>query len=274
MAAMCRIVGYLGPRVRLSELVERPPHSLYRQSYAARELETSVVSADGWGAAWYLAAEPEPCLYRCTLPIWGDANRGDLGRVADSHCILAAVRSATDPESISTHNTQPFRYQTLSFVHNGYIEGFRRTLRRAVCERLTSSAYDNIAGDTDSEHLFALIVDAWLRGALAGEPSGASAPRERLVTATREALGLMRSLARERSLKALFNVLVSDGQHLVAVRAGERAKSPSLYYKRSPERAIWFASEPLDAGDWTPVADESVLSVDVAGRLEQVPLGS
>jgi glutamine amidotransferase len=258
---MCRVVAYLGPRVSLNALVEREPHSLYQQSYAAKELETSVVSADGWGAAWYLPDDSRACVYRSTQPIWGDPNRSDLGRTVSSRCILAAVRSATDPLSIAAMNTQPFSFERLSFVHNGYVDAFRRTLRRTVCEDLGDAAYANIAGDTDSEHLFAMIVNAWL--ALPDDD-----PELRLVSAARSAVEKLRRLARERSLVLLVTLVVGDGERLVALRASEAGKSPSLYLRRvDAPQAVWLASEPTDFAQagWEPVPDESGLVASLSG---------
>ena len=48
---MCRMAGYIGPPLRPAELVLKPAHSLYEQSYKPREMTSGVVNADGWGAA-------------------------------------------------------------------------------------------------------------------------------------------------------------------------------------------------------------------------------
>lgn len=270
MAFMCRLASYLGPSITLENLLEGSPHSLLRQSYAAKELETSVVSADGWGAAWYLPVDPIPCLYRSTLPIWGDLNRSDLSRANTSHAMLAAVRSATDPLSISGANTQPFRFGELSFVHNGYLEQFRDSLRRDVCERLSDTAYQLLRGDTDSEHFFALVVDGWLSRAT-------NEPLTRLIGAVQSAVQAIRVLVQERSLKALLTLVVSDGRHMVAARAAYHATSPSLYVRRDRgSAAIYFASEPLDPAqqDWQPVADGSIVSATLAGNVRVASLES
>lgn len=267
---MCRLASYLGPSTTLEGVIEAAPHALVRQSYAARELETSVVSADGWGAAWYLPSDPVPCLYRSTLPIWGDLNRSDLCRANTSHAMLAAVRSATDPMSIAAPNTQPFRCGELSFVHNGYLERFRDSLRRDVCERLTDRAYQLLRGDTDSEHVFALLADAWLARAN-------DEPLVRLTAAVRSAVHTIRGLVQERSLKALLTLVVSDGRHMVAARTAYHANSPSLYFRRDPAlAATYFASEPLDPAQrgWEPMRDGAMVSVNLAGAFSSTSLES
>ena len=74
---MCRMAGYVGPALRVGEIVSAPPHSLLVQSYRPREMESGTVNADGFGAAlWLDDAKPEPALYRTAAPIWADPNLG------------------------------------------------------------------------------------------------------------------------------------------------------------------------------------------------------
>ena len=105
---MCRMLGYLGRARALSTLLDDPPHSLLVQSYKAKELEGAVVNADGWGAAWYAAEDPEPIVYRSTLPIWGDVNRTHIGRAARSTSLLAAVRRALRDRDVVIACSAPF----------------------------------------------------------------------------------------------------------------------------------------------------------------------
>jgi glutamine amidotransferase len=279
---MCRLLGYLGPTLRLGHLVESAPHSLERQSYAPREMRGAIVNADGWGAGWYLAGdgrEPnvgqlapervasgravpddEPCVYRSTLPIWADVNRSELGRAVRSHCIVAAVRSATDPLSVAAANTQPFRFQRLLFVHNGFIEGLDGRLRRELLGTLSDTAYGLIRGNTDSELVFARLVDAWLAG---------RTNERRLAVATASTVQLLSSLCDGAHRRALFTLLVSDGHELVAVRAASNDQAPSLYVRKN--HAAWIASEPLDdEPGWEPIPERSlvVAQADAPHRIE------
>jgi glutamine amidotransferase len=252
---MCRMLGYLGEAASLRTLVEAPPHSLVVQSYAARELVGAVVSADGWGASWYLDQEPEPCAYRSILPIWADINRGSLCKTVRSRCVLAAVRSATDPLSVSPANTQPFSFERLSFVHNGYIEGFSARLQRRLRSELSDTQYGRIQGNTDSEHLFALLADAY-----AGRSAERSA--ERLLGAVLFALARARSLCAEAGAKALFSVIAADGQSLVAARAATGTDPPSLYVRALPTGAL-VASERLDdVSGWAAIAPDSAVVIE------------
>ena len=50
---MCRIAGFIGARpLALRALITDPPHGLGHQAWAAREMVSATVNADGWGAAW------------------------------------------------------------------------------------------------------------------------------------------------------------------------------------------------------------------------------
>jgi len=61
---VCRIAGYFGPPVRLSQLLNEPPHSLERQSRNAREMADSTVAGDGWGIGWVPAGDaPKPGVF-------------------------------------------------------------------------------------------------------------------------------------------------------------------------------------------------------------------
>jgi glutamine amidotransferase len=249
---MCRMVGYLGERMRLSELVDDAPHGLERQSWAPREMQGAVVNADGWGSAWYLPDEDEPCVYRSSLPIWADANRFSLGRAISSHCFLAAVRSATDPLSHALSNTQPFVYGPLAFLHNGYAKPFREAVLRPLRQTLCDEAYRLVRGDTDSEHYFALVVDEWLQ--LAGLQNRAQMALER---ATQRLLALTEAAGGVLLIAAALaesRTAIGAGPEVALVRAALGGEPPSLYTRRGARGSL-FASEPIDAEpDWRPVA--------------------
>jgi len=48
------MAGYVGPALRVGEIVSAPPHSLLVQSYRPREMQSGTVNADGYGAALWL----------------------------------------------------------------------------------------------------------------------------------------------------------------------------------------------------------------------------
>jgi predicted glutamine amidotransferase len=244
------MVGYLGQALPVRTLLDDRPHSLERQSYAARELSGSVVAADGWGFSFYVPHEDEPCVYRSGLPIWADSNRLSLGRAVVTECVLAAVRSATDPFSHGIQNTQPFTFGRLSFLHNGYVKPFRGRLQRALRDSLGDEAYALVRGDTDSEHFFALVVDEWL--SLARVPH-LDDGRHRLSAALERATERLLELGRAHGAEVLVAAVLGDGACLSLLRAGAPGSPPTLYVT-SLEGGVTVASEPLDdASEWQPV---------------------
>jgi gamma-glutamyl hercynylcysteine S-oxide hydrolase len=237
------MLGYLGESSALGGLVAAPPHSLMRQSWAARELVSATVNADGWGAGVYVPGDPAPCVYASTLPIWADANLPHLGRALRSHCMLAAVRSATDPLTVAHANTQPFASGSLLFLHNGFVESFRTRVRRRLCSALSDERFAGIAGTTDSEHLFALVLEELDRRG--GPGGGAHVLLEAAGAAVRKVIGW----AREAGAQAHFALILADGTSLAALRMATEPEPPTLYLLAEPGAlapGVVVASEPLD----------------------------
>ena len=63
---MCRLAAYIGPTLRLEELLLKPEHSLVKQSWAPREMMEARLNADGYGFGWFdqevnLCAIGRPC---------------------------------------------------------------------------------------------------------------------------------------------------------------------------------------------------------------------
>ncbi|AKU93249.1 ergothioneine biosynthesis protein EgtC [Vulgatibacter incomptus] len=263
---MCRLLGYLGPQVPLGSLIAERPHSLVRQSYLPRELRSATVNADGWGAGFYVDGEREPCLYASTSPIWADANLPHLGRAIRSGCVVAAVRSATEPSSIAQANTQPFARGRLAFLHNGFIARFRQTVQRRLCASLSDATYAGIAGTSDSEHLFALIAERL------GAREGAEAMRD----AAARAVADVSAWAVEAGSEAHFSIVLADGESLVALRSSTGGDPPSLYVLHDRDTAtphVLVASEPLDgAAGWRPVAPNRTIVATLGDGLRDEPL--
>ena len=251
---MCRLLGYLGPPIALDYLLYKPEHSLIVQSYQPREMNSGLLNADGFGVGWYHSQRnTDPFTYKNIIPIWNDINLPSLGRYVESGCVLASVRSATPGQAVDLSNCQPFEYQRLLCIHNGRIENFRQRLYRPLRDRLGDVAYQSIKGSTDSEHLFALLINE-----LQANPSVT------LEQALQTALLTLDELAKSHQVVASANLLVSDGHHLVASRFASGTLAPSLYWLRDdpafPE-AVIIASEPLFDGNWNRFPEQSILSV-------------
>ncbi|OUL33552.1 ergothioneine biosynthesis protein EgtC [Nostoc sp. T09] len=249
---MCRLVGYLGNSIQLDELLYKQEHSLYKQSYNPQELKSGVVCADGFGVGWYNEAG-KPFIYRNTIPLWNDPNIEELSNYVQSNCVVGYVRLAGNGETLDISNCQPFRSGKLLFVHNGEIENFQQTLYRPIRESLSDSTYQLIKGMTDSEHIFALLVEMWQ-----------SAPDQTLLSALRATLQKLTDLAKKHDTTFSANIIVSDGQAVAATRYAYRTQAPTLYWYcdhlKQPNQVI-VASEPLFEQNWTAFPDQSTLFV-------------
>lgn len=267
---MCRLLGYLGPPMALKRLLLDPDHSLVAQSYQPRELETALLNADGFGVGWYESgglpgsATQRPYVYRNILPIWNDTNLPDLCQYVRSPAALAYIRSATPGQPVDFNNCQPFRFGQLLFVHNGFIENFRETLYRPIRNRLCDQAYQQIHGTTDSEHIFALLIDQF-----------ETHPGIDLVDALTVTLKTVSHLARVHHTRAMMALMVSDGQRIVAALHDTAHQPPSFYWlthDAAYPNSIVFASEPLNQSVWQPFPADHIVSVTADLTLEKYAL--
>jgi ergothioneine biosynthesis protein EgtC len=251
---MCRLLGYLGDTIELDNLLYKPEHSLIVQSYQPKEMTSGVVNADGLGIGWYhTERDVNPFTYKSTLPIWNETNLPELSRYVESGCVLAYVRSATPGQALDLGNCQPFRDNRLLFIHNGYIDNFRQTLYRPLRERLSDEVYQSIHGTTDSEHIFALLVNEFH-----------ACPDITLETALKTALMTLTELAKVHQVSLRANTIISDGRRLVASRYAHGTAAPTLYWLRDDPNypnSVIIASEPIFPGNWNKCQNRSILSV-------------
>lgn len=249
---MCRLLGYLGQPLQPEKLIYQPEHSLIVQSYQPQQMTAGLLNADGFGLGWF-DQEAEPYLYKNVLPIWSDINLPHLSRYIRSGCFLGYVRSATPPLAVDLTNCQPFTEKQLLFVHNGFINNFRSTLYRPIRNLLSDESYQFIHGTTDSEHIFALILDN-LRGS----------PKATLGEALETTLLTLTHLAQEHRTYFSANILLGDGEQIVACRYASRQPEPSLYWLASNNQysgGVIVASEPLFDGPWQACPPQSILQI-------------
>ncbi|MEM7586698.1 MAG: class II glutamine amidotransferase [Acidobacteriota bacterium] len=272
---MCRFALYLGEEITLSSLVTEPVYSILHQSFHSHEREEPL-NGDGYGIAWYPRGAEEPAILKEVNPAWNSRNLRSVARVTRSRCLLAHVRAATPGLPVTQLNCHPFSAGELSFMHNGTVGGFLGLKHRLVKE-LEEQTFLEIEGSTDSEHVFALIKEAW--AAAVERPA-----LERLEVALRG--GVERSEAMRRSSgtdePSLLNLVLCDGQRAVVSRYVSDPSTPanSLYVHRGHryvcedgacrmlargdgEGAVIVASEPLseDAG-WERVPTNHLVVID------------
>jgi gamma-glutamyl hercynylcysteine S-oxide hydrolase len=239
---MCRHLAYVGPPVALDALLLAPPHSLLQQATAPRHQLGTHDNPDGFGVGWYLDGAPGPERYRTAKPLWADERFPQLAPQVRSGAVLGAVRNATPGSVIDVSGNAPFASGPYLFSHNGYVAGYRTGVADELRARTSSRRLAGIGGDTDSEALFALVLDSLDEGHTAVE-------------------ALVSTVATARELGGGYlNLLLADGRSIAATAAGN-----SLFVlARAGARIV--ASEPYDDDPaWAPVPDGSAVVADATG---------
>ena len=254
---MCRHLAYLGPPRSLASLLFEPPQSLERQSWKPLRQRDGAMNADGWGVGWWdTAVRPEPARYRTASPMWTDNSFHSVADVVHAEAITAAVRSATPPSPIVVTGNAPFSSGPWLFSLNGFVVGFRGPVGEHLRRSVSETRSIGIEGTTDTEVLFALVLDRLDAGASPGE-------------ALAQVTAAVHTMA-----EAKLNLLLSDGHSIAATTCGN-----SLFTLRDGGLAaggVLVASEPLDDDPgWTQVPDESVLHAtrDQGGTLPLTAYG-
>ena len=144
---MCRIAAYLGPPVRLSALLDDPPHGLTDQSRNARQMADSTVAGDGWGIGWFLPeAVPTPGLFKSILPLWSDQNGRSMPRAVLSGSIVGHVRFASPNIETCLTNTPLFILDDHLWTINGMLQPWPGPLSRAIRDRLDEDHEADLRG--------------------------------------------------------------------------------------------------------------------------------
>jgi gamma-glutamyl hercynylcysteine S-oxide hydrolase len=244
---MCRHLAYLGPPRSLASLLYEPPQSLERQSWKPLRQREGAMNADGWGVGWWdQDVRAEPARYRTAAPMWTDRSFRSVAEVVHAGAIAAAVRSATPPSPIVDTGNAPFAAGPWLFSLNGFVVGFRGPVGEELRRLVSEARAIGLEGTTDSEVVFALVLDALDRGA---------APAAALASVTAEVLS---------RTDARLNLLLTDGSTIVASACGN-----SLFTLGDDGLAtggVLVASEPLDDHPgWVEVPDRTVVVASLGG---------
>lgn len=247
---MCRLFAMTGGRepVRATFWLLEASDSLSAQSHR---------NPDGTGLGWFDPAGT-PHIDKQPLAGYDDADFATAAREVAARTILAHVRYASTGAD-STENTHPFEQRGRLFAHNGALEDLG-----AIEARVDPEVRALIAGDTDSERLFALITTEIERAA-GHVGAGIQAA--------------VRWLAAEVRVFALNFVLTTPGE-LWALRYPEPnelyvlARGPGDLDHHSDARRIAvqspgagacvvIASEPMDDDDgWSAIGAGDLVHVD------------
>lgn len=173
---------------------------------------------DGWGIAYYLAGEREPQLVRSVQAAFTDERFQRVSEFLTSHAVVAHVRKATVGE-LSLQNTHPFRFGRYTFCHNGTVFGFPQ-IADELRARVDPDLRELIAGDTDSETLFVLLLTTLRRLGVDLDNPPRDLPEE-LPEHLAELLKWIRDLSLATGAdprEPMINTLLTDGRFLVSTR--------------------------------------------------------
>jgi glutamine amidotransferase len=295
---MCRVLAYLGEPISLGHVLYETDSSLVRQSYSPRMMETFLNLAGFGVVAWdpRSVQARDPFAYRATtLPLF-DRNLRNLAAKLAPTCMIAHVRGVTysQREMVSETNLHPFRFHDAEVVlaHNGHLREFAR-MQYDLVEHIRPDLVRNIAGTTDSEWIYALVLSQL------DDPYGLPETRE-LADAAASALRLLREVRGRHGIdtSSPVNLFLATSQALVATRfsfdygwypdadtlletdlpycslwhtiGGEyvqRDGGSSMTASEAP-RSLLIASEPLtvDTSTWLEVPEYSMITAALTPR--------
>ena len=260
---MCRLYGFRSttPRKVECELISAQ-NSLITQS---RHDERGESNPHGWGLGTY--DRKGPCVERQAESAYdSETFRWAAARVY-SRQVMAHVRRATIGAPC-IENTHPFEHGRWLLAHNGDLEAFS-VIRPQILEALTWKHRKAIHGETDSEHVFHLLLSLHEQH-----------PEIPLVEALRRGLQKVIDWSQEADPDAemALNILWSNGEELVGSRLGRslwfverEAVHPcevcagELHMTVDPDvpyRAVVVASERLTKTEkWTAVPESSLFRI-------------
>lgn len=220
---MCRHLAWLGTEVSISSLVLDPPHGLGVQSYAPRRQKHGLMNADGWGVGFFDAGSPDtvPRRWRSPAPLWGEASFASVAPALRSHCVVAAVRSATVGMPIEASATAPFTDGQWLLSHNGIVD------RTVLPADLSAESV------CDSAVLAALIFDRGL-----------------------DALGETIVKVGTDDPNARLNILAANGSRLLATAWGD-----TLSILRREDGLVLASEPYDDHPGWEDIADRHLVEV-------------
>lgn len=272
---MCRLLAYKGTPVLLDDLLYKPKNSLVNQSLHAREIEEPL-NGDGFGVGWYVPeVNVEPINFVSVNPAWSNRNLRSMASKIKTECLVAHVRAASVGE-VSESNCHPFQYNNLLMAHNGGIEEFGK-VKRKIREPLSNELYNWIKGQTDSEHIFASLLNYLLK-------THRTIGTDEVADAFEHTFQNVKKLMAESGIQepAYLNMVLTNGLFIVATRwvSDPKEEALTMYHSEgsryvvedgttkleAPEdddHAVLVVSEKLtDGKQWTLIPNNHLVMVE------------
>ena len=283
---MCRLLAYLGSPIVANKLLYEPKNSLVNQSINAKEIEEPL-NGDGFGIGWYVRdIDEEPVTFVSVNPAWSNRNLRKLAPKIQTECFVAHVRAASVGE-VSESNCHPFQFRNLLMMHNGGVENFS-LIKRKIREPLNDELYNWIKGQTDSEHLFAYLLNH-----LYSAPQPSITP-ESIMNAFEKTFADLKKLMTDCGISepAYLNMLMTNGNFFVGTRyitdpkqepltlyhseGGRYVVEDGISFMRAPEdddHAVLVVSEKLtEEKHWTAIPPNHFVVVDDSLQVRVRPI--
>jgi predicted glutamine amidotransferase len=255
---MCRLLGIAANEPTEFRIVLREaPRSLAALSREHR---------DGWGIAVFDACTNTWRVDKGVVCAGEDERFHRTAIGTRGELLVSHIRQKTIGDTALV-NTHPFERGRWVFAHNGTVNDVDWLRAHASSERLAE-----IAGDTDSELLFAWMLTRLDEAGVTAAPASAETDR---------ALGAIARAGRERPGFGAYNFLLSDGTTTYAHRFGrsmfllERHPEDVVVASRvsrdgtvletpwSPRRsAVFVASERITDEPWQSIEDGTLLRIE------------
>jgi len=272
---MCRLLAYMGSPMIIDKLLYQPKNSLVNQSINAKELEEPL-NGDGFGIGWYVPdVNYEPVTFVSVHPAWSNRNLRNLAPKIRTECFIAHIRAASVGE-VSESNCHPFQYKNILMMHNGGVENFG-AIKRKLREPLSDELYNWIKGQTDSEHIFAYLLNELFKHHAVISP-------EAVVDAFERTFKALKIMMAENGIQeaAYLNMVFTNGLFFVGTRyvTDPREEALTLYHSEgsryvvedgithleAPEdndSAVLIVSEKLtDDSSWTSIPPNHFVIVE------------
>lgn len=287
---MCRFIAYLGKPIMADELLLKPTNSLVHQSFHAGEMP-EMLNGDGFGIGWYVQSISErPGLFRAITPAWSNRNLLHNAPLIRTDCLFAHIRAATEG-AITEDNTHPFSFGRFLMMHNGSIPQFK-LIKRKLLALLNDEIFLWIKGQTDSEYVFALLMQHIFE--MTG--TGTRLTKDQIKQCFQKTFDVVQQLKVEAGIGeevSNFNLMVTSGRRIFGTRYSSNPdkETRTLYYATGAGfqcedgvcrmvtsdgavEAVLIASEKLNGNrdEWIPVPTNHFISVDRNLRVELSPM--
>ncbi len=281
---MCRLLAYLGTPIIIDKLLYQPKNSLITQSFDSKEREEPL-NGDGFGIGYYVPVHREPVNFVSINPAWNNRNLRNLAPKVSTNCLVAHVRAASVGD-VTENNCHPFQYKNILCLHNGGIENFYK-IKRKLRTGLSDEMYNWIKGQTDSEHIFAYMLNHLFQ-------NEAKVNEETVMSSFEHTYRHLNVLMKDAGIAepAYLNMVFTNGEFIVATRyvSDPKEEALTLYHSegsryvvedgetrleapQDDDQAVLIVSEKLsDEAHWTKIPKNHFVVVEQSLNVRVRPI--